>query len=184
MAGQWSPAPAEADVKRRRLVGVLTACMLALVGCADGRASEPAGALPDRVLPASFQDMTVKLEPSAQRAFASAGNTSLTARGSVWTLRRDNVVRGALQVGVLKPRFKTDDIDVRRGIRANIETGKYRWFKVEGQWVGVQDLPELELYLWFPPRRDLYEVLQFQPDVPDQKQLIAQILRFQKGSTS
>jgi hypothetical protein len=169
---------------RRCLLGLIAAGLLAVPACGDEAAGKPVGALPDRVLPATVQDMTAKVEPSAQRAFASGGNSSMTAKGQVWTLRRDGVVRGALQVGVLKSRFTTEDIDVRRGIRTNIETGKYRWFKVEGQWVGVQDLPELELYLWFPPRGDLYEVLQFQPEVPDQKALLAEILRYQKGSAS
>jgi hypothetical protein len=155
----------------------------ALAGCGNGAIARAAAPVPARALPPTIDGFTTKLEASAQKAFASAGKNSLTAHGAVWTLRRDGAVRGALQVGVLKSRFRTDDIDVRRGVETNIETGQYRWFKVEGQWVGVQDLPELELYLWFPPRGDLYEVLQFQPTVTDQKQLLRDILRYQKGST-
>ena len=164
---------------------VLAALLLlaALTACGESEATGPAGPLPERVLPAELDGYTTKTEQSAQKAFASAGKSSLTARGAVWTLRRGGEVRGALQVGVLKPKYDTDDIEVRRGVRANIQTGRYRWFKVADQWVGLQELPELRLYLWFPPRGDLYEVLQLQPDVPDQKALLESIIRYQKGAS-
>lgn len=168
-------------MRRPCAAAIALTLLAALTGCGKGRLAQAAAPLPDRSLPATIAGYSTRLEPSAQKAFASAGNTSLTAHGAVWTLRRDGAVRGALQIGVLKPKYDTEDIDVRRGIRANIETGQYRWFKIEHQWVGVQDLPELELYLWFPPRGDLYDVLQLQPDVTDQKQLLAEILRYQRG---
>jgi hypothetical protein len=165
----------------RALLGAL-GIVLVLTGCGGEATVQVAAPLPERVVPATLGGFTTAPEPSADKAFASAGKGSLTAHGAVWTLRQDGEVRGALQVGVLKPRFDTDDIDVRRGVRANIETGQYRWFKVTGQWVGVQELPELRLYLWFPPRSDVYEVLQLQPDVPAQKQLLESIISYQKGS--
>ena len=166
-----------------RVRTVLAALLVvAVTACGDDSAAGTAGPLPERVLPSTLQQYTVAQETSAQKAFASAGENSLTARGAVWTLREDGAVRGALQVGVLKPEFDTDDIDVRRGVRSFIENGRYRWFKVEDQWVGVQTLPELRLYLWFPPRSDVYQVLQLQPDVPDQKQLLTEILTYQQGS--
>ena len=157
--------------------------LTALTACGESEASGPAGPLPERVLPPVLEGYTTTLEPSADKAFASAGDSSLTARGAVCTFRRDGAVRGALQVGVLKPKYDTDDIEVRRGVRANIQTGRYRWFKVADQWVGLQELPELRLYLWFPPRGDLYEVLQLQPDVPDQKALVESIVTYQKGAS-
>lgn len=165
----------------RRAAGVVL-LMLALVACGDDTESREARPMPERIVPSQLGGYSLAQEPSAQKAFASAGESSLTARGAVWTIREDGAVRGALQVGVLKPEFDTEEIDVRRGIRSFIENGRYRWFKVEDQWVGVQELPELQLYLWFPPRGDLYQVLQLQPDVPDQKQLLTDILGYQEGS--
>lgn len=155
---------------------------LALSGCGQDASAGVARPMPDRVLPSEIGGYAVTKEPSARKAFASAGENSLTAEGAVWTFRQDGAVRGALQVGVLKPEFDTDEIDVRRGVRSHIENGRYRWFKVQDQWVGVQTLPELRLYLWFPPRGDLYQILQLQPDVPDQKQLLTEILSYQEGS--
>lgn len=166
---------------RRRCVAV-AATLLAVAGCAQQQPVRVAAELPSRIVPAHLGDLDAKQEPTAQKAFSTAGKNSLTARGVVWTLRKQGAVRGALQVGVLRPDVDTTDIDVRRGVRATIETGQYRWFKLEGQWVGVQDLAELTLYLWFPPRGDIYEILQVQPSLTGQKDLLAQILRYQKGS--
>lgn len=165
----------------RRCGAALIALAAAATGCADDAAARPVGSMPTLVVPARLGAYDTKLEPSADKAFAQAGKNSLTAEGAVWTFRRSGEVQGALQVGVLKPEFDTKDIDVRRGVRANIQTGQYRWFKVEDQWVGVQDLAELRLYLWFPARGDLYEVLQLKPDVPDQKALLREVIRYQEG---
>lgn len=165
----------------RGLAGL--AVLLAAAACGGSTTPRVAGPLPARVLPQVLAGFTTSQEKSADKAFASAGVNSLTAKGTVLTLRRDGAVRGALQVGVLKPAYDTRKISVRRGVRSNIETGQYRWFKVGAQWVGVQELPELRLYLWFPPRGDLYEVLQLQPDVGEQRALLTEILRYQKGTT-
>lgn len=158
------------------------AAALVVSACGQQQPVRLAAAVPERILPAHVAGLDAKQEPSAQRAFQAGGKHSLTAHGAVWTLRAAGAVQGALQVGVLKPGHDTKDIDVRRGIRSTIQTGQYRWFKVDGQWIGVQTLPELNLYLWFPPRGDLYEILQVQPKLADQKDLLAQILRYQKGS--
>ncbi len=168
---------------RRLRVPAVVAGLLLLVGACGGSApAKVAAPLPTRVLPAQVAGLTAAPERSADKAFAAAGRSSLTARGGVWTLRQNGAVRGALQVGVLKSKYDAKDIDVRRGVRGNIESGQYRWFKVDDQWVGVQELAELRLYLWFPPRGDLYEVLQLQPDVPDQRAVLTEILSYQKAS--
>jgi hypothetical protein len=165
---------------RAKTMALALAAAALLTGCNQQQQVRVAAELPSHILPTKLGDLDTKQEPSAARAFASAGKSSLTARGVVWTLRQDGQVRGALQVGVLKPGHDTDDIDVRRGVRATIETGQYRWFKLEGQWVGVQDLTELTLYLWFPPRGDIYEILQVQPGLAGKKDVLASILRYQK----
>jgi hypothetical protein len=168
-------------MRTKAMAAVLAAGAL-LAGCGQQQPVRVAAELPSRILPSTLNGLDTKQEPSAARAFGSAGKSSLTARGVVWTLREDGQVRGALQVGVLKPGHDTTDIDVRRGVRATIETGQYRWFKLEGQWVGVQDLAELTLYLWFPPRGDIYEILQVQPGLEGKKDVLASILRYQKES--
>ena len=82
---------------------------------------------------------------------------------------------------MLLDKYRTTDIGVRRGIRSTIETGLYRWFKVGDQWVGVQELKDLHLYLWFPPGGGTFEVLQLRPQFDAPKQLLADVIRFQEG---
>lgn len=156
--------------------------LLLVTGCSADTPRRDAADLPANAVPARIGGFTTQVEVSADKAFAAAGASSLTARGRVWTLRSGGAVRGALQLGVLKPEYDARDIEVRRGVRSNIERGTYRWFKVRTQWVGVQELPELRLYLWFPPRGDLYELLQLQPDVPNQRSLLARIVSYQEES--
>jgi hypothetical protein len=170
---------------RRRLAATATA-VVALVGlgaCGGRAVAATAGPLPARVLPAQLGGLSASVEAGANRAFTKAGSASMVARGQFWTIRRtdDHQVQGALQVSVLKPTFDTRDIKVQRGIRSFIETGDYRWFKIDGQWVGVQELRELRLYLWFPPRHDEFEILQVRPEYPDPVGLLDQVLRYQKG---
>jgi hypothetical protein len=172
-------------LRRRRLAAAATAlvALLGLGACGGNAAASTPGPLPARVLPAQLGGLRASVEPGANRAFGKAGSSSMAARGQFWTIRNadDHQVQGALQVSVLKPRFDTRDIKVQRGIRQFIETGAYRWFKIDGQWVGVQELRELRLYLWFPSRHDEFEILQVRPDYPDPVGLLNQVLRYQEG---
>jgi len=161
---------------------LLVLVLLLSVGCGSDGTARQAPPLPAKVIPPVLGDIVTAREKAADKAFTSAGPQSLTAHGGVWTLRADGAVRGALQVGVLKPKYDAREIEVRRGVRAHIETGQYRWFKVGDQWVGVQELSELTLYLWFPPGGTMYEILQVKPDVPEQKKLLKDILDYQRGT--
>jgi hypothetical protein len=170
----------------RRLLKRLAPAMMALfiAGSCGGKAvaGEVASPLPSRMAPERVGDLVATIERSATKSFVKGGDSAMTARGAFWTIRRaDNQqVQAALQVSVLKPRFDTGDIEVRRGVSHFIETGEYRWFKVGRQWVGVQELKELRLYLWFPAGRDdVFEILQVRPDYPDAKGLLADVLRYQ-----
>lgn len=172
---------------RRLVLLVLTPVGLValLSGCGGDAPAAVAADVPERLVPPRVGELVVTEETGVTEAFAEAGDTSMTAAGRFFTLRRpeDRQVQAALQVSVLKPEFDTGDIEVRRGIRSFIETGRYRWFKVDGhQWVGVQELPELRLYLWFPPRGDLFEVLQVRPEVPDPEALVTQIIEYQESA--
>jgi hypothetical protein len=166
-------------VRTHRLVAVAV-CVLALAAC-GGPPPRAARPLPDDVAPPSLEGLTVAREGSADAAFRAAGDASMIASGGVWTARSaDGALVAALQVSVLEPKYDTRDIAVRRGVRANIETGRYRWQKVLGQWVGIQELAETRLYLWFPPAGDLFEVLQVRRSDADPLRLLTGILRHQQ----
>jgi len=180
----WPRRRAAVARGRRRLLRRLVPAWLLLLGACGGRAvAVPPGPLPARVLPDHLGGLLAAHEAGADKAFAKAGSTSMVARGAFWTIRSpdDHQVQAALQVSVLKPTFDTRDLAVQRGVRQFIESGDYRWFKDEGQWVGVQELRELRLYLWFPPGHDTFEILQVRPDNPNPEGLVAQVIRYQEG---
>lgn len=175
---------------RLRRAAPATAVVLALAvlsaSCGGPAEATPVGSLPDNVLPSAVGSLAVAQETGVTDAFGRGGESSMVAKGSFWTLRSPATkqVQAALQVSVLEPDFSTEDIEVRRGIRTFIETGNYRWFKVEGQWVGVQELAQLRLYVWFPNgREDVFEVLQVRPEFPGPKALLTEIVRHQQKET-
>lgn len=165
--------------------GVLVAVLLAplLSGCAQSapHRGAPKAAFPARVLPPTLDGFTTAAEPAAQEALIKSGPTSMVARGVEMTLRQAGSVQGALQLSQLKDGLSTKEDRVRRGIRDSIENHSYRWFKVlDRQWVGVQDLGELRLYLWFPPRSDLFAILQTRSTVDNPEGLVADVIRYQE----
>ena len=165
----------------RRRAAVLASVALVLGGCGGG---SPAltRTLPTDVVPAQLGALTPAREQSADDAFTRAGPASMVAAGGVWTARDGaGALVAALQVSVLEPKYDAQKIEIRRGVRANIETGRYRWTKIEGQWVGVQDLAETQLYLWFPPSGQLFEVMQVRRSAAEPQALLASVIHYQQG---
>ena len=50
------------------------------------------------------------------------------------------------------------------------------------QWVGVQAEPQLFVYLWMPPRHDIYVVLQLKSSVPNPDQVVADLIAYEETS--
>jgi len=73
---------------------------------------------------------------------------------------------------------------VRVGIRKAVNDVPFRWFKVLGkQWVGVQTAPQLFIYLWMPPRHDLYVVLQLKSTVPDPDSVATELVSYEENGS-
>lgn len=169
----------ERRLLRRRRIVPATLLAVALVACGKDRiVVQPK--LPERLLPATIGSYSVSEEKDAASAFRTSRDSSLVADGKVFTLRESGTVVASLQVTVLKGEYRTTKDEVRRGIRASIETGNYRWFKIAGQWVGEQRLKEIGLYLWYPPGGRTYEVLVVKPELGIPKALLQQIISYQK----
>jgi hypothetical protein len=155
-----------------------------MAACGGRSVAAPSRALPTQLVPTPLAGLNASEEPSGTKAFTAAGASSMVKEGRVLTLRQpDGSVEGALEIGLLKPKFDTADIEVRRGVRTNIETGQYRWFKVKGQWVGLQSLSDVNIYLWFPARGDLFEILQLRSSLPGQQAIVAQVVDHQREET-
>lgn len=168
-----------------RRLALLSCLLVALLsGCAQAQLRVMANPrpLPTHPVPASLDGYTTSFESAAGAAFTSVGPSSAVARGEVWTLQLGREVVGALEVAELKGGLTTASEVVKQGIRGAINNGYYRWFKVlNRQWVGVQLAPELRIYLWLPPRKDIYEVLQLAQSVPDPQRVLTDLIAYQEG---
>lgn len=136
---------------------------------------------PTGYVPTAIDGLTVQPEPSAQTAFAAIGKNSAVAHGEVWTLRQDGLVVGSVQVSQLQGGLTTKSERVRAGIRAAVNDIPFRWFKVlHRQWVGVQAQPQLNIYLWMPPRDDVYVVGQLKSTVANPEQVITDLIAYEE----
>jgi hypothetical protein len=169
------------------VAAAVAAGVLAASGCGvtpDLQTRPVAVSFPTHVVPSSLRGMTATVEPSAQQAFAEIGANSAVARGQVWTLRQDGIVVGSVQVSQLKGGLTTQSERIRQGIRKAVNDVPFRWFKVRGhQWVGVQTAPQLFLYLWMPPRRDLYTILTLKSTVIDPEQVVADLIAYEESGS-
>lgn len=177
-------------MNRRALLAaaVVMAAGVAVGGCQvepDLKTRPVSVSFPTGMVPASLDGMQVKSEPSAATAFAAVGSRSAVARGEVWTLRRDGLVVGSVQVSQLKGGLTTKSDRIRRGIYGAVNNGSYRWFKVQHkQWVGLQEQPQLLIYLWLPPTRpDVFVVLQLKSDVPASEQVLTDLISYEEGAS-
>lgn len=158
----------------------LAFALAALAACGSAKPL-PQPTLPARILPPQMDGLEARPEPEAAKEYDTAAKQkTLVAGGSVYTLRNAGEVVGALQVVLLKAKFPKTELDVVRGIRASIERGRYRYFKLDGQWIGEQKLPELSLYVWFPPGGNHYEILVVKPELGVPKDLLRAIIAYQR----
>lgn len=164
---------------RASSISLALATLMALTACGKESAVVPPPRLPDQILPELIDGLEVQREAEGVAAFRKAGPQALIADGVLFTLRKEGTVQGSLQVAVFKSQYDSEDDEVRRGVRKSVEHGIYRYFKVGRQWVGEQRLPEIGIYLWFPPRSDVYEVLVTRPELGIPKSLLNAIIDYQ-----
>lgn len=143
-----------------------------------------AGGSLDGLVPGSVGRLHLQLEKSAGRLFTHVRGSAIAA-GRVYTVRHDGVVEGSVQVEQLAPSLSTSDSEVRNGILQSLGGGSFhdlatpvylfdgncdcagafrlvqvRYQALYGhQRVFEEDLPALRVYAWFPPHRNVLEIL-------------------------
>lgn len=173
---------------RRVVAAVSLAAALAVTvtGCQiepDLKTRPVALAFPTGMVPPSIDGLTVDPEPSAQSAFEAIGSNSAVAHGEVWTVRQGGLVVGSIQVSQLKGGLSTKSERVRVGIRSAVNDIPFRWFKaLHRQWVGVQEQPQLAIYLWMPPRDDVYVVAQLKSSLPDPERIVTDLIAYEENA--
>ncbi len=137
--------------------------------------------MPEEVAPSEFEGLRFQREPGAERAFELAGEESLVAVGQVYTVRDDEGVLGALQVGAFKPGLEATQKELREGVLGSIGTGTFELTRIGNERIHVQRLPEQRIFLWFPPRMEYYEIFIARQGFEDADRIFASLLAFQRG---
>ena len=163
--------------RRWSLVGAAVAAAL-LAGCGEAPVSVP---LPDHILPAAINGMTVAEDTQARSGFNV--EHSLMSQGRYYVMRYGGYVYGALEVVSLKATIDSTDIDQQQRIRSQIGTGVFQYFEVAGQWFGEQDSNDDRIFVWFPGfgATHVVEVLTLANDFPQPRAFLAATVKFQES---
>lgn len=189
------PARRARDVRRSlrswRVRGALAGCVLIVAGgvvalVARGDGDRPAAAvgapvIPDRIVPEEVEGLRVTRETDIEGAFDAAGPDGLVATGRVFTLRDDEGVLGALQVGSFKPGLDATDRELREGVLGGVESGTFELTRVGDERIYVQRLAEQRILVWFSPRMEYYELFVGRQGFEAAERVFARILAYQRG---
>lgn len=137
--------------------------------------------MPEDTVPASLEGLRFQREPGAERAFELAGEESLVAVGHVYTVRDEEGVLGALQIGAFKPGLEATRKELREGVLGSIGTGNFELTRIGNERIYVQRLPEQRIFLWFPSGMEYYEIFVARQGFEDADRVFASILAFQRG---
>ena len=172
-------------IRRLLPIGGLLAMLLAASCGGSSDVSTVAGllepVLPQRIAPESLEGLRFEREPNAEAAYETVGDEGLVAVGRVFTVREDDIVQGALQVGAFKPGLEATDREIREGVLGDIGSGNFELTRIGNERIFVQELPEQTIYLWFPPRLEYYEVFVASKGFERADRVFAAVLAYQRG---
>jgi hypothetical protein len=143
------------------------------------------------LVPAGFGRLELRRESSADGVFTPVSGSVVQA-GRLYTARHDGIVEGSVQLEQLRDSLQTSDQEVRQGIEQSLGGGAFHQlatpvYQFDGdclcratytlvpvreqalhRWQTVleQDLPDLRVYLWFPPRRDVVVIVALRSEFP------------------
>jgi len=153
----------------------------ALAGCGEPANAMQPHPLPRDVVPANLAGFTTREEPAAEKVFRDRDPHSEVDKGLVYSLVRDNVVRGLVQVGVFRPDVQDTKIHVRHEVRSGVGNGHFKFYKVHGVWVGEQDRADVRVFMWFPAREHTYEMLTLRTDENDYANVLITLIAWGRG---
>ena len=163
---------------------LLVVAALLLPGCVeplDLDTSSATSRLPDPAVPARIDDLGFKREPSAEKAYRHAGPDALIGRGRVWSVNRDDVVEGSLQIAEFKPSLFDRQDEVRDEITQSLGGGRFEPVRVGDDRAAVLEAPEQRIYLWFSPDGTYYELFVARRAFEEADDVFGALLAFQRG---
>lgn len=159
-----SRARAAGRLVRHRRTRVIASCVVLILlagACGTGGAAPRALAaqrFPDRLVPETLLGYRFAREPVAEKRYRVAGADSLVRAGVVYTVREKATIQASFQAAVLDPELDTATRDGRRRIEESIG-GTFTDLRVGTARVRVSEEDERTLFLWFPPERNVMQLL-------------------------
>ncbi|GAC1576594.1 MAG: hypothetical protein NVS3B24_06580 [Candidatus Dormibacteria bacterium] len=166
-----------------RAFAAATLFMGGLAGCGQQATAQQPNALPSGIVPASIAQFTTREEPAAEKLLKSPDPHAEVDKGLVYSLSRDGVVQGLVQVGVFKPDVKDTKIRVRHQVRSGVGNGHFKFYKVGGIWVGEQARADLRVFMWFPEGEHTYELLTLRNEVADYADVVVAVIAYGRGGS-
>jgi hypothetical protein len=158
-----------------------------LSGCArtvDLTSKAAAERLPARLVPGELSGLRFVREVALEGSYAKAGKAALVDHGRVFSLHQGDEIQGSLQVAAFKPGLDQRDEELRRGVLQSVGGGRFELTRIGTERVYKLEMPEQQMYLWFPPGQEYYELMVGRKAFADADRVFVQLLAYQRsGST-
>lgn len=169
----------------RRGVAAVGASMLALLllgGCGGSSAkAEAPVTFPDPLMPAKILNYDLQRRVSAEKQYTEVQGRGLATEGRVFTITEGNVVQGSIQVALLKDKVNNRSRKVQQGIEQGLGgTEGFRTVRYGTVRLRVLELPEQNIYLWFPPERNAMEVFIMRKKFGAAEQVVLDLIDHQR----
>ena len=168
---------------RPRSALIASAVVVALVGPAfvptptPARAATPV-ALPE-ILPSTTLGYDLVREAELEDSFSAPGAAALVAEGRVYTIRKGSFIAGSFQVAVLREDVDGRDRAVQQQIESSLQTGAFTTRRYGPVRLRTLQKAEQVLWVWFPPDRNVVELVVLRADVEDGPELVRELVRQQ-----
>jgi transglutaminase-like putative cysteine protease len=136
--------------------------------------------LPEHIAPDRLERFRFVREAAAEAQYDRLGESSLVAKGRVFSVHDADNIQASFQVIALREGYSTRDRDVREGILSSIGAGRFEPTRIAGETVFRLQLPEQRIFLTFPAGGDLVEILVARQGFEDADDVLAALLTFQR----
>jgi hypothetical protein len=136
---------------------------------------------PSRLVPAHVGPYAITPEPALEANYARAKGDGMVKDGRVFTVRDGDEIQGSIQVALF-----TSTADLRgRGLQREVEDGLNAGVTVTRRYglarLRVLNLPEQQMFLWFPADHNVMELFVMRKSFSDAERLVESIITYQRG---
>lgn len=157
--------------------------VLLLASCASPTKASTPSSYPEPLMPSRVLDrFDIERRAELESQFAKPGRTGLVREGQVFIIRDGDTIQGSIQVSVLKEDVDIRDRSVQRGIEADLGlSSAFRSYRLGTVRLRVLQGAEEQVFLWFPPERNVIELFLMRRQFDDAADAVRAIIEHQRG---